>query len=132
MIDTIARRIGYRVRPSFIWRYERARAEWTRHRIRQRRHRGRAGRAARRSHEAGGPLLAGGGLDPGYPLPGKIRQARFPLPAGTDWKGLRLKAELEVKGIRYPVRWACRQALEADYSLKLRPTQRPGLRTFNE
>ena len=38
----------------------------------------------------------GGGLDPGYPLPGKIRQARFALPRGTDWKGLKLKAELEV------------------------------------
>ncbi len=50
MIDTIARRIGYRVRPSFVWQYD-------------------------------------GGLDPGYPLPGRIRQARLPLPAGTEWQG---------------------------------------------
>ncbi len=124
MIDTIARRIGYRVRPSFIWRYESARRERPRDRVRQRRHRGRAGRAARRGDDARTASCSpAAGLDPGYPLPGKIRQARFALPAGTDWKGLLLKAELEVKGVRYPVRWACRQSLEADHSLKLRPTQ---------
>ena len=79
------------------------------------------GRAARGGHDARtARCWSGGGLDPGYPLPGKIRQARFALPAGTDWKGLLLKAELEVKGVRYPVRWACHQALEADGSLKLR------------
>jgi hypothetical protein len=44
------------------------------------------------------------------------------LPPGTDWKGLRLKAELEVKGVRHPVRWACGQALNDDGSLTLRPT----------
>jgi hypothetical protein len=62
------------------------------------------------------------GLDPGYPLPRRIRQARFELPRGTDWKGLKLKAEIEVKGARYPVRWACHQALERDGSLRLRRT----------
>ena len=32
-------------------------------------------------------------------------------------------AELEVKGVRYPVRWACRQMLEEDGSLRLRRTR---------
>jgi len=41
----------------------------------------------------------GGGLDPGYPLPGKARQAQLPLPKGTKWEGLALKAELEVKSV---------------------------------
>jgi hypothetical protein len=45
------------------------------------------------------------------------------LPKGTDWKGLRLKAELEVKGQRYPAVWACREELNADGSLTLRPTR---------
>ncbi len=31
-------------------------------------------------------------------------------------------AELEVKGVRHPVRWACRQRLNGDGSLSLRPT----------
>jgi len=41
------------------------------------------------------------------------------LPPGTDWRGLRLKAELEVKGVWYPVTWACRQKTNADESLTL-------------
>ena len=44
------------------------------------------------------------------------------LPPRTDLKGLKLKAELAVKGVRYPVRWACHQALEDDGSLRLRRT----------
>jgi len=38
---------------------------------------------------------------------------------------LRVKSEIEVKGQRYPVRWACRESLEADGALRLRPT--PGI-----
>jgi hypothetical protein len=66
-----------------------------------------------------GEVKASGGLDPGYPLPGKIRQAQFPLPKGTEWDGLRLKAELDVKGVRYPVRWGCHQKTNPDGSLTL-------------
>jgi hypothetical protein len=121
-IDTLARSIGYRVRPSWIWTYE---------------EHGSPGLILGLSNDgiAGVPgalriavldqadrPLASGCLDAGYPLPGKVRQAQFPLPKGTPWKGLKLKAEIEVKGQRYPVRWACRQALNADASLTLRPT----------
>jgi hypothetical protein len=69
-----------------------------------------------------GRTIVGGRLDAGYPLPGKVRQAKFALPKGTNWKGLHLKAEIEVKGQRYPVRWACGQKLTEDGSLILRPT----------
>jgi len=55
---------------------------------------------------------------------GKIRQAQFVLPNIRDWKGLKLKAEIEVKGMRYPVRWACHQSLNNDGSLTLRPNIR--------
>jgi hypothetical protein len=41
------------------------------------------------------------------------------LPPGGDWKGLKLKAELEVKGVRYPVRWVCRQKTNLHGSLTL-------------
>jgi hypothetical protein len=67
-----------------------------------------------------GEALKTGCLDAGYPLPGKIRQAQFVLPRGTKWQGLRLRAEIEVKGMRYPVRWACHQRLNEDGSLTLR------------
>ena len=69
-----------------------------------------------------------GSLDAGYPLPGKVRQAKFALPKGTKWKGLRLKAEIEVKGQRYPVRWACRQKLNEDGSLTLQANHWTGRR----
>ena len=67
-----------------------------------------------------GEALKSGCLDAGYPLPGKIRQAQFVLPRGTKWQGLRLKTEIDVKGMRYPVRWACHQELNDDGSLTLR------------
>jgi len=121
-IDQLARRIGYRVRPSWVWTYEED---------------GYPGLIIGFVNDGiacvpgalyvsvvteYGKLLAGGSLDAGYPLPGKVRQAKFPLPKGAHWKGLRLKADIEVKGVRHPVRWASRQKLNQDGSLTLRPT----------
>ena len=71
-----------------------------------------------------GQSLMSGCLDAGYPLPGKIRQAQFVLSKGTKWQALKLKAEIEVKGARYPVRWACHQKLNEDGTLTLRPNLR--------
>lgn len=61
--------------------------------------------------------LKSGCLDAGYPLRGKIRQAQFVLPLATKWQGLRLRAEIEVKGMCYPVRGAGHQKLNDDGSL---------------
>jgi hypothetical protein len=121
-LDALARQIGYRVRPSWVWTYEEG---------------GYPGlivgfvndgiaavpgvlRVSVVSED--GKVNVGGSLDAGYPLPGKVRQAKLPLPKGTRWKGLRLKAEIEVKGQRHPVRWACKQKLNEDGSLTLRAT----------
>jgi len=41
-----------------------------------------------------------------------------------------LRGEIEVKGRRFPVRWACRQKLNDDGSLTLRPTE--GLNVSDE
>jgi hypothetical protein len=120
--NSLARSIGYRVRPSWVWTYE---------------ERGEAGLIVGLANDgvAGvpgalrisvisqtGQELTAGFLDPGYPLPGRVRQALLPLPKGTSWQGLRLKAEIEVKMQRHPVRWACHQGLNEDGSLTLRPT----------
>jgi hypothetical protein len=122
--DRINRSIGYRVRPSFIWSYK---------------DNGYLGLIVGFANDgiAGvpgvlrvsiestdGKLLKSGCLDPGYPLPGKIRQAQFVLPQGTKWQGLKLRAEIVVKGMRYPVRWACHQKLNDDGTLTLRPNLR--------
>ena len=76
--------------------------------------------------DAEGRALVSGCVDAGWPVPGKVRQARLPLPRGTAWEGLRLSAEIHVKGQRHPVRWACRQRLEPDGSLRLRRTRGVG------
>lgn len=74
-----------------------------------------------------GRFKVGGGLDPGTPGPSSLRQCRIVLPLGVDWKNVRLSAELEIKGIRHRVRWACREKLNPDGSVTLRRT--PGLRS---
>jgi hypothetical protein len=122
--DQINRRIGYRVRPTMIWTYEDA---GYRGLIIGFANDGIAGvpgvlRVTVESED--GKPLKSGCLDAGYPLPGKIRQAQFVLPKGTNWKGMKLRAELEVKGMRYPVRWACHQKVNDDGSLTLRPNLR--------
>jgi hypothetical protein len=122
--DRINHRIGYRVRPSFIWSYQ---------------DNGYVGLIIGFANDGitgvpgvlrisvvkqDGQQMASGCLDAGYPLPGKIRQAQFVLPPGIKWQGLSLKAEIEVKGMRYPVRWACHQKLNDDGSLALRANLR--------
>jgi hypothetical protein len=125
--DRINRRIGYNVRPSFIWSYQDGGYLGL---IMGFANDGIAGvpgvlRVTVESED--GKPLKSGCLDPGYPLPGKVRQAQFVLPQGTKFNGLKLRAELEVKGMRYPVRWACHQKLNEDGSLTLRPNLHHGI-----
>jgi hypothetical protein len=123
-IDQISRRIGYRVRPSFIWQYAEHDHQGL---IMGFANDGLAGvPGALRVYVTSdnGDVKVGGSLDAGYPLPGKIRQAQFVLPRGVDWKGLKLRAEIEVRGARHPVKWACQQRLNSDGSLTLRPNLR--------
>ncbi len=124
-IDDFARQVGYRVRPSFIWTFTRD---------------GLPGLVIGLSNDgiASVPgvlrltvfsedhkVHISGCIDPGYPKPTGVHQAMLVLPAGTPWEGLRLKAEIEVKGVRYPVRWACRQKLNSDGTLTLRHNFNP-------
>jgi hypothetical protein len=70
-------------------------------------------------------IQVSGCVDAGYPKPTGVRQAMLMLPAGTQVEGLRLKAEIEVKGMRHPVRWACKQKVNADGTLTLRHNYKP-------
>ncbi len=121
--DRINRRIGYRVRPSFIWSYEDSSHVGIIVGFANDGIAGVPGVLRVTVESADGKVLQSGCLDAGYPLPGKIRQAQFVLPKGTKWQGLKLRAAIEVKGMRYPVRWACHQRLE-DGALTLRPNLR--------
>ena len=39
------------------------------------------------------------------------------MPPGMEGSRLKLRAEIETKGVRRPVQWACEQPLEADGAL---------------
>lgn len=119
-LDELSTSIGFRIRPSWTWYYEK---EGYPRIILGLANDGIAGiPGALRVYlkSPGGTTLAGGSLDPGMPLPGKIRQVELPLPRGTSWEGLRLYAELEVKNVRYPLQWAMLQETNRDGSITLR------------
>jgi hypothetical protein len=67
-----------------------------------------------------GKMKVGGNLDAGEPRSGQLRQASIILPQGMDGQQITLRAELEVKGARRPVRWACRQPTNQDGSITIR------------
>jgi len=122
--DRINRRIGYRVRPSFIWAYEDNGYQGLIVGFANDGIAGVPGALRVTVESEDGKPLKSGCLDAGYPLPGKVRQAQFVLPQGTKWQGLRLRGEIEVKSMRYPVRWACQQKLNDDGTLTLRANGR--------
>jgi hypothetical protein len=119
-IDRLSREIGYRLRPAWVWTYGEIQP---------------AGLLVGLSNDgiSGIPgviritLLGPQGnpvsqatLGPGHPTPHQVKLARLELPAGIGWEGLRLKAELIVKGVSHPVTWACRESLNPDGSLTLK------------
>lgn len=120
--DTLRRRMGYRVRPSWIW---------------QRKRYGTSELVVAFSNDgvAGipgvlrvfvstpdGRVRVGGGLDAGHPHGGKLRLASFVLPKGLEGQTVHLTAELETRGVRRPVRWSCAQPLSPDgaFAVKLK------------
>jgi len=65
-------------------------------------------------------VLAAGGLDAGHPHAGRLRLASFILPQGLEGQDVRLKSEIEIRGVCRPARWACAQPLAPDGSLAVR------------
>jgi hypothetical protein len=115
----LQRRLGYRVRPSWVWQRKRyGTAELVVAFVND----GVAGvpgvlRVFVETPD--GNVRVGGGLDAGHPYAGRVRQAAFVLPQGLDGREVVLKAELETNGVRRPIRWACAQPLNADGSLTI-------------
>ncbi len=118
-INNFAKKIGYRVRPSWIWSFDKDEYPGLIMGFVNDGIAGVPGILRITIFSDDGSIKVSGCLDPGYPKPIGVRQAMFILPKGTDWKGLKVKAELEVKGVLYPVEWACRQKLNNDGSLTL-------------
>jgi len=116
----LQRRMGYRVRPAWIWQRKRY---GTAELIVGFANRGVAGvpgvlRVTLESPD--GKFRSSGSLDAGHPYAGKIRQASFLIPPGMDGQKLILRGEIEGKaGVRRAIRWACAQPLNPDGSLTI-------------
>lgn len=123
-IDHAARRIGYRVYPAFVWPFERDGGRGVVIGLANDGVAGIPGVLRLTLKDENGAVLASGCIDPGYPKPSGIHQAMLSWAGERIWQGLRLGAELEVKGVRHPLHWACRQKLNADGSLTLRQNVR--------
>ena len=73
-----------------------------------------------------GSVNVGGCLDAGFPHPKGIREAMITLPKGVSANqgNLKLKAEIEVKGVRHPVPIAAAFDVNPDGSLNIHRTVR--------
>ena len=115
--EALERRIGYRVRPSWVWQRKRASSDELVVAIVNDGCASVPGILRVFAETRDGKPLAAGGLDAGQPLAGRPRLASFRLPQRLGGSEVRLRAELEVKGVRRPVTWACAQPLDASGGL---------------
>jgi hypothetical protein len=116
----LERRLGYRVRPSWVWQRKRSGTDEL---VVAFANDGAASvpgvlRVAAETRD--GRPLAAGGLDAGHPFAGRLRLASLRLPQGLGGSDVRLRAEIETKGVRRPVRWACAQPLDEHGGLVVR------------
>ncbi len=118
---SLQRRMGYRVRPSWVWQRKRYGTSEVIVAFANDGVAGVPGVLYVYLESPDGKVRIGGGLDAGHPHGGRLRQASFILPQGLEGREMKLRAELEVKGgMRHPVRWACVQPLGPDGSLAIR------------
>jgi hypothetical protein len=120
VFEALERRIGYRVRPSWIWQRKRYGTDELVVAFANDGVASVSGVLRVFVESPDGRVRVGGGLDAGHPFAGRLRLASFLLPPGMDGQELRLRAEIEVKGVRRAVRWACAQPLENDGALSVR------------
>jgi hypothetical protein len=118
--EALERRLGYRVRPSWVWQRKRSGTDELVAALANDGVASVPGILRVSAETPDGKTLASGSLDAGHPFAGRLRQASFRLPPGMGGSDVRLRAEIEVKGLRRPVRWACAQPLDADGALVVR------------
>jgi hypothetical protein len=118
--DALRQRLGYRVRPSWVWQRKRQQSTELVVALANDGVAGVPGVLRVQAETADGAVRVGGGLDPGHPHGGRLRQASLRLPHAAEGGTVRLRAEIETRGVRRPVRWACAQPVNADGSLDVR------------
>jgi hypothetical protein len=119
-LDALRGRLGYRVRPSWVWQRKRDGGTELVVAFANDGVAGVPGVLRVFAETPDGAVRVGGGLDPGHPEGGRLRLASFRLPRALEGRSVRLRAEIETRGVRRPVRWACAQPLADDGALEVR------------
>jgi hypothetical protein len=113
----LRQRLGHRVRPSWVWQRKRGGGTELVVALCNDGVAGVPGVLRVFAETTDGRVRVGGGLDPGHPEAGRLRQASLRLPEGLEGQTVRLRGEIETRGVRRPLRWACAQPLGPDGSL---------------
>lgn len=119
-LRAMEQRLGYRIRPSLIWQRKRYDTMELILGIVNDGVAGVPGVLGIYAESLDGRVKVGGNLDAGQPYAGQFRQASIILPKDMDGQQVVLRAELQVKGVRRPVRWACHNPTNPDGSLTIR------------
>jgi hypothetical protein len=123
--DTLRRRLGYRVRPSWIWQRKRYGTDELIVAVSNDGVAGVPGVLRLHIESVDKKIRLSGSLDAGHPHAGKIRQASFLLPKHSDGLTLKIRAEIEMKGgVRRPVNWASAQPTNSDGSIDIQLLRR--------
>jgi hypothetical protein len=128
--STLQQRMGYRLRPSWVWQRKRDSASEVIACIANDGVSGVPGVLRLTLESQDGKFRMTGGLDAGQPFGGRIREASFIVPAGISPQPFKLRAEIEVRGVRHPVEWTCEQPTGADgsFAIELLPHNAAGWR----
>ena len=116
---TLQQRMGYRVRPSWVWQRKRYETSEIIVGVTNDGVSGVPGVLRLSIESPDGNFKMSGSLDAGHPYGGGIRQAAFLLPRGMEGQRLGIRAELETKGVRRAVNWDCEQRLLPDGSFPI-------------
>jgi hypothetical protein len=122
--------MGYRVRPSWVWQRKRHGTSEVIVGVTNDGVSGVPGVLRLTLESMDGKFRMSGGLDAGHPFGGGIRLASFILPGEIGNRRFKLRAEVETREVRRPVKWACEQPLEADgaFLVELQSHDAPGWR----
>ena len=119
-IDRLNRLIGYRIRPSWIWTIGEPPHATLIVGLSNDGISGIPGILRLTLLDQNQRPIAESTLEAGHPTPHQVRLVPLELESGIGWEGMRLKAELLVKDVSHPLRWACRESVNPDGSLTLK------------
>lgn len=118
-IDALNRVIGYRIRPAWIWTYGEPPHMGLIVGLSNDGISGVPGMIRLTLLDQSGNPVSSAILEAGHPIPHQVKLTRLELPEGVGWEGTRLRAELIVKGLSHPIRWACRESVNPNGSITL-------------